>query len=150
MQNQPPKRIAVARTFSNWTNEDFEWSWDGVSYHFPALSSMMMQEYLVDHFAKHLTDREMNKLNIPTNDPKREEFLKKCYKEDEIQAVSEIQLGQKIMNASTSEITPKPVEKTDKKLPDANGVYCQECGSRSPYFHKKTCSQYAPPKPKGN
>ena len=56
-----------AITFKNWTDTDFTWSFDGVPHTFPAGSEMLLESHKAHHFAKHLTDRELNKRNIPTN-----------------------------------------------------------------------------------
>lgn len=70
--------------FKNWTNEEFRWKWNGVEHVFPAGMEIYMEADKAHHFAKHLTDREMNKLNIPTNtDSKRKELGEKCFPSDE-------------------------------------------------------------------
>ena len=53
----------VAKRFTNFSDEDFSWKWNGVNYNFPAGETIMLQEYLVEHFAKHLIDRELHKAN---------------------------------------------------------------------------------------
>ena len=53
--------------FHNFSNEDFTWKWDGISYTFPAGSTMFLENFKAEHFAQHLVDRELNKLGIITN-----------------------------------------------------------------------------------
>lgn len=72
--------------FTNWTNEDFTWKWDGQPFTFKARSTETINagtrehnEGLAQHFAKHLTDRELNKRGIPTDHFTREEFLRNCF-----------------------------------------------------------------------
>lgn len=72
--------------FTNWTNEDFTWKWDGQPYTFKARSTETINagtrehnEGLARHFAKHLTDRELNKRGIPTDHFTREEFERNCF-----------------------------------------------------------------------
>lgn len=71
------------RLFRNWSDEDFEWKWGGELYSFPAKSAKHLPEFLANHFAKHLTDRELHKAGQPTDMPIREVFLAKCFSEEE-------------------------------------------------------------------
>ena len=70
--------------FRNWTKEDFSWKWDGNLHTFKAESEIYLEKDKAEHFAKHLTDRELNMANLPTNSPKRGEFLAKCFPSDEV------------------------------------------------------------------
>lgn len=66
--------------FKNFSAHDFTWNFDGVPYNFPADSEVYLEDFKAHHFAKHLVDRELNRLNIPTNDPaQRAEFESKCF-----------------------------------------------------------------------
>lgn len=74
--------------FTNWSNEDYTWKFAGEPFTFPARSSTMItlgsQEHnlgLANLFAKHLVDREMDKLKLPTNHQDRHLFLDKCFLE---------------------------------------------------------------------
>ena len=67
-----------ALKFFNFSNEDFSYTWDSERYDFPAGEAIKMPDYLARHFAKHLVDRELNKLKKLTADPMREEFMKKA------------------------------------------------------------------------
>ena len=45
---------------------------------------MYLEDYKAEHFAKHLVDRELNRLNIPTNNTaKRNELEALCFPTDE-------------------------------------------------------------------
>lgn len=48
--------------FTNWTDEDFEGVWDKKTYKFSQGKSYYLPFYLAEHFAKHLADREYNKV----------------------------------------------------------------------------------------
>lgn len=50
--------------FRNFSNEDFSWKWDGVSFNFPAGQETYLEEDKAHHFAKHLVDREIGKINV--------------------------------------------------------------------------------------
>ena len=46
--------------FTNWTDRDFEHTWNKRLYRFKANKSYYLPFYLAEHFAKHLVDRELN------------------------------------------------------------------------------------------
>lgn len=73
-----------ARKFKNWTDEDFKWKWDGVEYAFPAGQETFLEDFKADHFASHLVDREMNKMNNGRGEPLsnlvvRNRLLAQCF-----------------------------------------------------------------------
>jgi len=71
--------------FKNFSVEDFVYSFDGIPYTFKAGMEFFMEDYKARHFAKHLVDRELNRLNVATNYmPKRDELLLKCFPTDEV------------------------------------------------------------------
>lgn len=71
--------------FKNFTNEDFAWKFDGVEYNFPAGQETFMEDFKAHHFAKHLVDRELNKVNIRTNDlGERAKLEAQCFPSDEV------------------------------------------------------------------
>lgn len=74
----------MAIKFRNWTKEDFSWKYGGDAHTFKAESEIYLEDDKAHHFAKHLTDRELNKANLPTNSPRRPEFLGKCFPSDEV------------------------------------------------------------------
>lgn len=64
--------------FTNWTEEDFEITYDSVPYVFKAGESTYLEIGIAKLFAKHLVDRELNKQNLSTANPIREEMEQKC------------------------------------------------------------------------
>lgn len=79
-----------ALKFRNFTDREFTWTFDSIPYTFKAGETIYMEEFKAKHFAKHLVDREMNILNIPTNmQVKRDELEKKCFTQEEAVSVSE-------------------------------------------------------------
>lgn len=55
--------------FTNFSNEPFTGYWDGKAKTFKAGQSLYMPDYLAQHFAKHLTNRELLSLK-PDGTPK--------------------------------------------------------------------------------
>ncbi len=53
-----------AKKFTNFSKEDFTWKHNGIPFHFPAGSEMYLEDDKADHFAKHLVDREIGRMNI--------------------------------------------------------------------------------------
>ena len=53
----------VAR-FTNWSDESFSWKWAGEEATFEAGESRVMPIGLAEHFAKHLTNRELTKKGL--------------------------------------------------------------------------------------
>jgi hypothetical protein len=56
-----PKPAPMIVKFTNFSNEDFTWTWNGIPYTFPAQSVKFMETGLANHFAKHLVNRELLK-----------------------------------------------------------------------------------------
>jgi hypothetical protein len=74
-----------AQQFTNFSNEDFTWNYNGMAYTFKSGQTMFLEDYKAEHFAKHLIDRELNKMGIATNmEAKRKELLVKCFPTDEV------------------------------------------------------------------
>lgn len=114
------KEESKAKLFVNWTDEDFTWKFDGDSYTIKAGESTYFKNFIAELFAKHLVDRELNKLNLPTNDSSRDELLRRCFGE-EISAESEEKVENKAINLNkTDSGTDEEEEKgtPDKELPD--------------------------------
>ena len=73
-----------ALRFKNFTNEDFTWKFDGMPYTFKAGQEMFLEDFKAYHFAKHLVDREMNRLGMETNNQtQRAELGAQCFPSDE-------------------------------------------------------------------
>lgn len=75
----------IAKKFKNFTDTDFTWKFDGIEYTFPAGSEIFLEDYKAEHFAKHLADREMNRLNIVTNNVgERAKLEAQCFPSTEV------------------------------------------------------------------
>lgn len=71
--------------FKNWTSEEFSWKFNGINHAFPAGMEIYMEKDKAHHFAKHLTDREMNKLGLRTDMvSERTKLEAKCFPVDEV------------------------------------------------------------------
>ncbi len=98
--------------FTNWTNEDFIGEWDSVKYPIKAGQSMYMEDWKAANFAKHLTDRELNKLDMPTNHGDRDKFVAKCYEAaPAISVGTKAELDTALLNANK----PEEVAVVEKK-----------------------------------
>lgn len=74
-----------AKKFKNFTSEDFTWKYDGIPYEFKAGQEIYLEDYKADHFAKHLIDREMNKLGLVTNNmTERKRLEAECFPTAEV------------------------------------------------------------------
>jgi len=74
-----------AKKFKNFSTTDFTWKFDGIEYTFKAGQEMYLEDYKADHFAKHLVDRELNALNILTNNvSERNKLTALCFPVDEV------------------------------------------------------------------
>ena len=75
----------IAVKFRNFTDEDFVWKYDGVPFEFKAGQEIFLEDYKAEHFAKHLVDREINKLGKRTDyAPLRAELTAKCFPSDDV------------------------------------------------------------------
>lgn len=106
--------MAIAKKFRNFSTEDFSWKWDGVEHTFPAGQEMYLEEPRALHFAKHLVDREMNKMNNgkghPTNDLNvRKTLEEQCFpslkevSEDQAFNLNEVKKEKKVKKAEVEE-----------------------------------------------
>ena len=76
---------AQALRFKNFTDEDFTWSFDSVPHTFKAGETMFLESFKAAHFAKHLVDRELNRMGLSTSHIlKRNELTALCYPSDEV------------------------------------------------------------------
>lgn len=71
-----------ALRFKNFTDQDFTWKYDGVEYTFKAGDEMFLEDFKAHHFAKHLVDRELNRLNKLTNSNERAALEARCFGEE--------------------------------------------------------------------
>ena len=71
--------------FKNFSEADFTWSFDSLSYTFPAGSTIFMEDFKAEHFAKHLVDSEMNRLGLVTdNKVERAKLMAQCFPSAEV------------------------------------------------------------------
>jgi len=130
---------AKAIRFKNWTEEKFSHKWDNVDYTFEAGESEMVQDYLANHFAKHLAQREINKKNFLMTSPKFKEFYDKCFKGEEVSAESKLKLEMEIAKANEKKDEPK---KENKR-------FCEFCDSKGGR-HLKGCPTLSETKEEDN
>ena len=55
--------MSTTAKFVNFTEEEFTGYWDGKPHVYPAGASEFMPDYLAKHFAKHLVNRELLRVN---------------------------------------------------------------------------------------
>jgi hypothetical protein len=145
MQTITQNREVKAMLFKNWSDEDFSYPFDKCLYEFKAGTSTMLPSHLAEHFAKHLVDREMNKMGLVTDAPQRNELLSRCFTEGEVfNNEEQFTIAKLNSDKGTSEIkefTAEIKEEEVKEKPVKKGFFCEECGSKG-FFHKKSCSKY--------
>lgn len=98
--------------FVNFSEETFEVKWDGkIACTIEPKATYWLPFWLAEHAAKHLVDREMNKLEIATDHHSRESFVAKCIgnKPQKVNEGDPLGVGvlNKNMNAKTKEDSPK-------------------------------------------
>lgn len=104
--------------FTNWTDEDFTHTWAKVPYTVKAHETLVLEEWLARHLAKHLAERELNKENnvlVATQkakgmkgqdiqeinivfSPLREQYIKMCLGETMAEGSTSTELAMKSMN----------------------------------------------------
>lgn len=77
-QPEEEKAPAKIKKFTNFSTEDFTWTWNKVPYTFPAKQFRFMDASIADHFAKHLINRELLKLGRE-NDTSPKNFRENMY-----------------------------------------------------------------------
>ena len=101
-----------AISFKNWTNEDFEWKFNGNPYKFKAGQEIYLEADRAELFTKHLVDRELNRLGLPTNSPKRGELESKCLGGEVVTSLEALNLNKK---AEKGKVVKKEEEFPDLK-----------------------------------
>lgn len=137
--------------FINYTDEDFSHSWGGVNYNFKAGTSMYLEPYLAEHFAKHLTNREINRLNrgVPPekeiridNQQLRNTVLSRCIRTVETEATGTAQLATELLNMNIAkDVAEVKLEAIEPKK------FCDSCESKG-VRHRKECPKYVSINPK--
>lgn len=82
-------RERLAR-FTNWREKEFSWKWNGEEYTFNPGQTMILPQYLAEHFAKHLTNMSLTEDGLeqycspkkPVDVSKFMEYFKKSYSEE--------------------------------------------------------------------
>jgi len=111
---------AKVLVFFNWTEEDFTYRWDSVEYTFESGQSMMLEEGIALHFAKHLANRELNKQGKLMTSNLVTELMAKCFPKPK---------------------ADKTIEKTPANVPTGTASkppFCTQCDSKG-IKHKKEC-----------
>lgn len=67
------------KLFTNWTKDDFSYTFNNVLHTFPANSSIELEDGIADHFALHLANRELNVAGLPTDCPQLQDFINNCF-----------------------------------------------------------------------
>src|SRR3990167_6238395 len=133
--------------FINWTTEDFEWKLNGSPFTFKAGSVTPMTQGEFDHFAKHLTARELNKSGFHTNDQlKREEYLRRCQvttAEEPAHIYTDIpNVAIDVDNVQTTATSQEvEFEELTKEEPKKKS-WCDTCDAKGPIKHKKSCPKF--------
>ena len=115
--------MATAKTFTNYSNEDFSHKWDGDDYDFPASQSMMLEAGLALHFAKHLAVRELNKAGTEVLGKLviENEMKKALGLGDTIEAENDTKLAQALLNKNAKEEVKEEVKEDSKDLAEFEG-----------------------------
>ena len=122
--------------FYNWTDEDFTWKWNNEPFFFKAKTETpffnipsKLQVSLRSHFAKHLVDRELTKMNKMMEDPLRAEMEARC--NGKVEVAEEEGVKEEITDGFIMESEPiiekrkpgrpsvkKTIETVNKSLPE--------------------------------
>lgn len=125
--------------FHNWTSEDFTGMWNSKPEYFKAGESKFMEEWRANHYATHLTNRELLRRGyendtspkFPDKNARFMEYFKKAYIPVEGEAKSDEEVRNEAINRNLNEEL-KPEVKED------NTRFCDECDSKG-FKHKKEC-----------
>ena len=114
-------------TFNNWSDADFTWTFGGEPTTFKAGVSVVLPDFLADHFAKHFVDRELIKQGFEVSHFSRTQLLAKTLSDETVEA-SSLAAQIKVLNSSA-----EPVEEVVSKKP-----FCDSCDSKG-VRHKLIC-----------
>lgn len=96
--------------------------WDNVPDSFEPGASRYMEDWRAEHYAKHLINRELDKIGKPLSDVTlRAEMMKKCVM-DQSAPVEKSQVDMELMNRNIAEKKKSKVKKETKEteFPDLN------------------------------
>jgi len=136
------KPNAEAVLFKNFSDEDFVGRWDSVNFSFPAGREVYVEAYKALHFAKHLVDREIQKMiklnkegkEVPrtVNDPMRHELeakalpagMKAPEPEETPELPTDIDPSESVMNKNKKlEKEEKPPKVKPKDISELREIY---------------------------
>ncbi len=111
-----------SKLFINWSPEEFIGMWDSVPYKFAPGQTVYLEDWKANHFAKHLTDRELNRASLSTADQKRSEFYAKCFAVETPEAeppmpeLAEMPVETQILNKNKKLGRPKKVVQPEEQF----------------------------------
>jgi len=135
MRNYVPENPVTIVKFYNFTDSDFTWKWADVPYTFKAGTTMAMEDWKAEHFAKHLADRILTDKKLRVDDETRGEYLSKAIISIDSEPVASSQAATVIVNENLSNAIPVQVEPV-KVEPVRK--FCNHCDSKG-VKHKKDC-----------
>lgn len=118
------QQLKIVR-FVNFTDEDFIGKWNSVPQLIPAGTSVPMEDWRAKHYAKHLINREVQKLpnGVKYTSPRRpeeievwREMLNKCIIDSEV-----------LVPASTATMEIAKAQSLQSSQPLLSTVNCDEC-----------------------
>lgn len=102
--------MAILKTFYNWTDAVFSYTYGGEPYSFNPGQSMLMEEGKANFFAKHLADWQMGVNNVnPQHEFRIDEFKAKCFVEP-VQEVLETKVADAIINQEVPAVVEAEAE----------------------------------------
>ena len=122
-----------AVTFYNFTDTSFTHTWNSEQITVRAGESRMMEDWLAEHMAKHLTDKILNERGVRTDDPSRAGILAQILPVDglSVEADTKIKFQEAMVNS-------KPIEQKVEVEAEPKAPWCDSCDSKG-MRHKKDC-----------
>ena len=118
--------------FTNFSNDVFTHEWDKQQYTFQPGQTIYLQDYLARHFAKHLIDREINRIDRNTSDILlREQMMKRCVAGTSTPTASAVQIETEILNKNEIGASEPEVDEEKK-------AWCDSCDAKG-VRHNKDC-----------
>lgn len=93
--------------FYNFLDETFTASWDGQPWSFKPKAKMLLQDYLANHFCKHLVDLALHRAGKQVSDHTRPELEAKCLIADGLEYGSAVEAEAGTLNANTEPVVEK-------------------------------------------
>lgn len=111
--------------FKNWSTEDFTWNWDGNPTTVKKGEIKGMEDYLANHMARHLTDRELQKAGLNLVCTERDEYYARCFAEVDVKETITEKQEEKVQVKETAKVPSgniDPEEFADLKKKNAPTV----------------------------